>query len=344
MKTAPVLLVGLDDVAQAAAAKAVRAAFPAAVTTIVANTDEALKAGAPGGAELVIVAASDQNGVTRALTTLDEDGLPRWAVAIWGATEAEAPAESVPLASSASTETTAASLQLALRMLRLRRESARLRGDMQTVASRVNHDLRTPLSPIYTSCEVLRLTLGPELPTHAPVLQSITNSVDELTAMIDRVSFVLKASVNPKPKAAVLMADVVFNTTGRLESRILGAKANMIQAKAWPEVKGVSVWIETMWYQLIANALQFGGAAPRFELGWDETAEEYRFWVRNDGKEVPPEKRVKFFQPFHQLHQTTASRGLGLSIVRRLADLQGGRCGYEALGADGSRFYFTLPK
>jgi signal transduction histidine kinase len=343
MKTTPVLLVGLDNVAQAIAGKAVRAAFPAASVTAVGSLAEAVQAGAPGGADLVILGVGSESEAGKALALLDEQGLPRWAVAVLGS-KADSEAGYAVLPESAATEVMAEILRHELKLQGLRRENARLRGDLHTVASRVNHDLRTPLSPIYTSCEVLRLTLGSLLPTHAPMLLSITNSVDELTTLLDRVGFVLKASVMPKPKASVAMTDIVFGAAGRLESRILAAKATMTQPKSWPDVQGVPAWLETMWLQLIANALQHAGPSPKLELGWDETATDYRFWVRNEGKEIAPEKRAKLFQPFHQLHQTNASRGLGLSIVGRLAELQGGRGGYEPLGADGSRFYFTLPK
>jgi signal transduction histidine kinase len=342
MKTAPVLLVGLGD-AQALVSKAVRTAFPAATVTVVGNLEEAATAGAPGGAELLVLGPGGKAEAERAAALQDDQGFPRWAVAILGGpagTETDytvLPMEADPLAM-------AELLRSALKLHRLRRENARLRGDLHTVASRVNHDLRTPLSPIYTSCEVLRLTLGPAVASHGPMIQSITNSVDELTALLDRVSFVLKASVSPKSKSPVLMGDAVFNAMGRVEGRLLGAKATVTQSKIWPEVPGVQAWLEAMWLHLLVNAVQHAGPLPQLELGWDNGGDDYRFWVRNAGKEIPPEKRGKLFQPFHQLHQTNATRGLGLSIVRRLVDLQGGRCGYEPLGAEGSRFYFTLPK
>ena len=43
------------------------------------------------------------------------------------------------------------------------------------------------------------------------------------------------------------------------------------------------------------------------------------------------------------LHEPDAAHGLGLSIVQRLMELQGGHCGYEPRLEGGSRFYFTLP-
>jgi signal transduction histidine kinase len=106
-------------------------------------------------------------------------------------------------------------------------------------------------------------------------------------------------------------------------------------------VNGVFPWLEVVWWNLLANALQFG--KDRIELGWQKENGELRFWICDNGAGVPMEKRDKLFQPFHTLHEPDAAHGLGLSIVQRLMELQGGRCRYEPRAEGGSRFYFTLP-
>ncbi|HZL13619.1 MAG TPA: HAMP domain-containing sensor histidine kinase, partial [Verrucomicrobiae bacterium] len=80
----------------------------------------------------------------------------------------------------------------------------------------------------------------------------------------------------------------------------------------------------------------------RVELGWLAEKNKFRFWAGDNGGAIPPEKIAKLFQPFHSLHEPDAAHGLGLPIVQRLMELQGGDCGYER-AAGGGRFYFTLP-
>src|SRR5262249_25927336 len=69
----------------------------------------------------------------------------------------------------------------------------------------------------------------------------------------------------------------------------------------------------------------------------------HRFWVRDHGPDVPAEQRKLLFHPFHRLHELDSANGLGLSIVQRLVELQGGRCGYESAAGGGACFYFALP-
>ena len=223
----------------------------------------------------------------------------------------------------------------------LLRENARLRGDLLTVAHRISHDLRSPLGGLITNSEILKENLVEDSPSSAALMAPIFDSAEDLAKLIGRVSFVLKASANPPAKERVKMGEIVFRVLQRLESRILKKGATVSEPPVWPEVAGVFSWLEIVWGNLLAHALQYG--KDRIELGWREENQEFRFWVRDNGSGVAPEKRAVLFQPFHALHQVDTASGLGLSIVQRLVELQGGNCGYEPLSTTGSLFFFTLP-
>jgi len=225
----------------------------------------------------------------------------------------------------------------------LAQNNLRLRGDLLTIATRVSHDLRTPLGSISTNCDMLRETLADHDTAVKALFDSVFRSTDEMARLIERVGFLLKASANPDQKRTVSMADPVLVASQRLERRILARKASVSRPTAWPEVQGVGTWLETIWWNFLANALQHGKAAPKIELGWRESATDYFFWVADDGVPVPAEVRHRLFQPFDTLYKTDSTRGLGLSIVQRLTELQGGTCGYDP--AQGHpRFFFSLPK
>jgi K+-sensing histidine kinase KdpD len=220
-------------------------------------------------------------------------------------------------------------------------ENARLRGDLLTVARRISHDLRTPLGGIVTTSEMLKEILAENKPSRASLTVPIFDSTEEIKKLIERVSFVLKASADPISKEQMKMGEVVFRVLQRLESKILKKNAVVSEPDSWPEVNGVFSWLEVVWWNLLANAVQFGN--DQIELGWRKQNGELQFWICDNGAGVPMEKLDKLFQPFHTLHEPDAAHGLGLSIVQRLMELQGGRCGYEPRSEGGSRFYFTLP-
>jgi signal transduction histidine kinase len=225
----------------------------------------------------------------------------------------------------------------------LENENAALRGDLRTFCRRVAHDLRTPLNCIGAASEAFS-----ETPLDADSARSYArlnlNSVAEAGAFLERICFVLSATASPRPAfQPVLMADVVADTLQRLGPAILSATARISSASEWPSVLGEPAWIELIWRNLILNSLQFAGPRPRVELGCETTAGEHHFWVRDSGPGVPPEQVARLFCSLDQLHDRAAPRGYGLSIVRRLIELQSGRCGYARNPQSRGSFFFTLP-
>jgi K+-sensing histidine kinase KdpD len=225
--------------------------------------------------------------------------------------------------------------------LTIEEENARLRGDLLTVASRVSHDLRTPLGGIVTAAEVLREILAEHKePDSLP--KAILDSVDDMARLIKQVSTVTRATAHPLPKEPVQMGGIVAATLQRLESRIEKKHAVIAEPASWPQVNGVAEWLEAIWSNFLMNALQHTGEKPRVELSWCEINGAYRFAIADNGGGVPDHVRQGLFQPFHLLHKPDSARGLGLSVVQRLVELQGGNCGYEPV-AGGSLFFFSLP-
>jgi signal transduction histidine kinase len=223
-------------------------------------------------------------------------------------------------------------------------ENARLRGDLLTVARRLSHDFRTPLGGIICSGEAMREILAETDPTCLPLVASVLDSAEELSQLVRRSSYVIRATALPEPSQLMPMQEAVTAALQRLERRILARGAMIIQPNTWPHIKGVSSWLETVWWNFLANALQHANQTPlQIELGWEKENEHIRFWIADNGSGVAAAKQPKLFQPFDQLHDSEGAAGLGLAIVQRLVDLQGGTCGYRENPQGGACFYFQLP-
>jgi signal transduction histidine kinase len=220
-------------------------------------------------------------------------------------------------------------------------ENARLRGDLLTMASRVSHDLRTPLGGIMTATEVLREILA-EKNLPITLTQSISDSVDDMTHLIKQISIISRATADPLPKGPVRMNEVIAFALQRVESRKLKKNAIIVDSDSWPQVNGVAKWLEEIWWNLLTNSLQHTTDNPRIELSWRKESSRHRFEICDNGGGVPEIIQKCLFRPFHTLHKPEGGKGFGLSIVQRLVELQGGNCGYEPRPG-GSCFFFSLP-
>ncbi len=225
----------------------------------------------------------------------------------------------------------------------LRRENHRLRGDLQSVATRMTHDLRSPLTPIFANCEMLQIILADAGLQEEEVLRGITTSAYDITRIIERLSAFAKATSMPKPPERVPLGPIIFAARQRLESRLLAAGAVITEPASWPSVVGVPAWIESIWGQWLDNALRHAGPNPRLEFGFEMHGNMVMAWLQDSGPGIPAEKLGRLYQPFDSLHTLNAARGFGLPLVQRLLELQGGLCGHDAPAGGGARFYFILP-
>lgn len=333
--------IGSDPEFASVVATAVRQVFPG---SLIADLAEVPADPAPAGAgerELVALCEPARAVLQRALAARDLQGLPRWAVVVFGAAPEDVDDCDLVPRGEWRPATVAGIFQAALRSHRLRRANARLRGDLATFGFRVAHDLRTPLGGVTTTTEMLREVLAEDAPKDVPLTDPIMDSAEGLVRLIERTSFFAKANAFSEPARRVRMGEPFWNAFQQIESALMKAGGSVNQPSDWPQVEGHGGWLEVVWRNLLLNAVQHGVPGGRIETGWTPVAGGYRFWVRNLG-EVPPAKRGTLFYPFHRLHEPGAPRGLGLPIVQRLVELDGGGCGYEPV-AGGSLFYFELP-
>jgi signal transduction histidine kinase len=319
--------------------EAAERAFPGAKVTSVGSFAEAAKVTPQSEMELIALLDSSREVVAEAETLLDATQLPRWGVMAF--TTASAPSEGTLALADWNARTLAAFLQCTADALKLRRENARFRGEFLAVGTRVVHDLRSPLGGILTTAEVIKEILQDEAPTSASMTDSLVESTDGMTKIIRQLATFAKATAGSNPKVRLNMSLPFWSAFQQVERQALAIGATVRQPAKWPDVEGESSWLQAMWHALLSNSIQYGGRPPRIEAGWTRMDGENRFWVI-DGGEIPPAKRAALFTPFHLLHQPSAPRGLGLPIVRRLAELQGGHCGYEQV-PEGFCFFFALP-
>jgi PAS domain S-box-containing protein len=225
--------------------------------------------------------------------------------------------------------------------------------ELDAFAHTVAHDLKNPLNLVTGFIELLR---SEEVPVSAEdqarYLEVISHGARKIANIIDELLLLAetrKVEVEPEP---IDMGEVVSEALQRLSHMIHHKKAEIVQPLEWPSVLGHGPWIEEVWANYISNAIKYGGSPPHVEIGYDlppsakvpHDCDLIRFWVRDNGKGLAPDKQAQLFTPFTQLSQVRATgHGLGLSIVRRIIEKLNGRVGVESEVGYGSRFYFSLP-
>ncbi len=228
-------------------------------------------------------------------------------------------------------------------------------AELDAFARSVAHDLKNPLAIL-----ILRSTVLEEEWEHIDPeevytgLQQITLTGYKLTNIID--ALLLLTLLRRTEQIEILKLDmqtIVAEAKDRLRHEINQIGVCIHQPAVWPEVWGHATLIENIWFNYLSNALKYGGQPadgipPSIQLGFDPPAEDddlVRFWVRDNGIGMKPEAQSRLFTEFTRLEPKRGhGHGLGLSIVRRIAEKLGGEIGVESAPGEGSTFWFTLPR
>lgn len=223
----------------------------------------------------------------------------------------------------------------------LRAQNAELDAFAHTVA----HDLRNPLSIVMGFTDIL--LENKRLCEDADAFQAVSLIEARAKNMADIIqALLLLASVRQEEVelTPLDMGSIVDDVLLHLSYTLEKAQAQVIYPSEWPQALGYRSWIVEVWTNYITNALKYGGTPPRIELGSDVLPDgRVRFWVRDNGPGISPEKMTQLFTPFTRLDRSKDGHGLGLSIVRRIMDRLGGDVFVESTIGEGSTFGFILP-
>lgn len=97
--------------------------------------------------------------------------------------------------------------------------------------------------------------------------------------------------------------------------------------------------------QLAQNAAGHTQDGAEIGLGCAVDGDEARFWIRDEGPGIPPDDQVRIFERFERRapRSQEGGFGLGLSIVRAIAEAHGGRVELHSDIGQGALFTIVVP-
>jgi signal transduction histidine kinase/CheY-like chemotaxis protein len=210
----------------------------------------------------------------------------------------------------------------------------------------LGHELRNPLAPIVTALDLMRLR--DRSGTQEQVI--IRRQVSHLTRLVDDLLDISRIS-----RGLIGLRKSSFNVRD-----VLGDAANMVAPLIAQRRQHLEVDIPSFfWYgdparlaqiisNLLTNASRYSADHANIVLSARVTVDELVIDVVDNGAGLAPELKSRIFEPFFQgqrkLHDAVGGLGIGLSLVKNLCELHGGRVEASSPGIGmGSVFTVHLP-
>ncbi len=231
------------------------------------------------------------------------------------------------------------------------RELDRMKSEFVAV---VSHEVRTPLTAIQGSLELVLDDRYFEMNSKMRELLSICQTnVERLRVLINDILDFSKIEANRlsltfQPiRLSEVAAEVLISMEAIAERKSI--RLRLDAADDLPLIQADRMRVGQVFTNLIGNALKFTPSEGHVDVTLDRTADGGVACVVSDtGPGIAPQDLGKLFQKFQQLDSSLTRKqggtGLGLVISKGLVEGHGGRIWVESNLGMGSRFSFTLPE
>ncbi len=221
-------------------------------------------------------------------------------------------------------------------MLRLEEELRRIErlSTLQELAIEMAHELRNPLTIIRMLLHTLRADHGEDVEV-----------IGAEVARLERLATRFLEQARPKEPAIgpIDLNDVLTRLLVLVQPKLAAGKLRVVRelAPALPPVLGDRDQLEQLFLNLVLNAIDALPPGGHLTVATRRTGTGVEAEVADDGPGIPEAVRRRLFEPFNTTKPN--GMGLGLAIVRRIAEGHKATVRVESEPGQGTRFTLELP-
>jgi len=231
-------------------------------------------------------------------------------------------------------------------------ELADLEEKRHKFVSDVSHELKTPLATIKLICDSIVATPDPDEEMLKEFLNDLSNEVDRLTRIVERLLALTKLNAgNATPKLvsvdmAAMLHAIVRNLTPKANE-----KGIVLYSDYTDEIQqAIMLDYDKIWeaiYNIIDNAIKYSPQNGFVKVSLLKDGKEAVIKVEDNGPGIPDSEKERIFERFYRLDDSrardTGGTGLGLAIAKEAVLMHGGTITVSSEGEMGSIFSIYLP-
>lgn len=208
-----------------------------------------------------------------------------------------------------------------------------------------SHDLKAPLRAIANLSSWLEEDLGTQLPEENQAqLRLMRGRVQRMEGLINGLLEYSRVGRKDFPLEVVGLSDLlaeIIDSLGPPDSFVIDLPPNL------PTILTKRLLLQQVFANLISNAIKYCDRDDgHIQIHYQDLGHAYQFAVADNGPGIAPRYHEKIFGVFQilQARDQIESTGIGLSIVKKILDTEGGTIHLESDLGQGTTFHFTWPK
>ena len=234
---------------------------------------------------------------------------------------------------------------------RKRAEEALKEGSekIKLFAYSVSHDLKSPAIGLYGLTKRLYKDYAGILDEKGEkYCGQILKSAEQIAALVEQINIFISAKEAPLTIERLALKEVLQMIREEFSTELNLREIRWSEPDDIPEIKADRLSIIRALRNLVDNALKYGGEAlSEINIGYKESGESHLLSIKDNGiglKEQNPHQDI--FAPFirRKTSKGIQGSGLGLNIVKEIAEKHGGQVWLEPGRERGITFYVSLPK
>ena len=221
-------------------------------------------------------------------------------------------------------------------------------AELEQFTYTVSHDLKSPLVTINGFLGYLEKdALSGDMDRVKASVARISHASQKMDALLSDLLELSRVGRLMNPPEDVPFEEIVNEALERARGRIEANNIQVTVQENLPIIHGDKVRLIETIQNLLDNAAKFSAGTSNAWIkigsaGLDESAHHILF-VCDNGMGIDPQYHERIFGLFNKLNPGIEGTGIGLTLVKRIIEVHGGRIWVESQIGKGTSFYFTLP-